>query len=312
MRLGPMSAGELHAVLCRLLDQGQQLLALFDPQDRLSHANPAFRQAYRLAGDSQPSWADIMRDNHRHGHGAVIEADDIEAWLAAVMTRRGKQEHRAFEVDFWDGRWFWIQETLSSDGWLLLQGCDITALRQDSRALRQAHVQALRAAETDALTGLGNRRHVLQLLQQSLLRTDAWPLCVVALDLDEFKRINDELGHAAGDQVLCDFARQLQASIRREDGCGRLGGEEFLLVLPTAGRGQAAAITERLLARVRQARPLAAQPQRGYSCSAGLAEARWGESVEDLLARADSALYRAKAAGRDRLMLDGDADAGMP
>lgn len=297
---------ELQEVLCRLLEQGHPLLALFDPQDRLRHANAAFRQAYCLSPEAQPCWADIMRDNHRHGHGAVIEASDIEAWLAAVMTRRGKQTHRAFEVDFWDGRWFWIQETLSADGWLLLQGSEITTLRQDSRALRQAHVKALRAAETDALTGLGNRRHVLQLLQQTLLREDAWPLCVAALDLDDFKRINDELGHAAGDEVLRDFARQLQASIRREDGCGRLGGEEFLLILPTAGRGQASAIAERLLQRVRLARPLAEQPARGYTCSAGLAEARWGESVDALMARADAALYRAKAAGRDRLVVDGD------
>lgn len=300
---------ELQGVLCRLLEQGHPLLALFDPQDRLRHANAAFRQAYCLSPEAQPYWADIMRDNHRHGHGAVIEADDIEAWLAAVMTRRGKQAHRGFEVDFWDGRWFWIQETLSADGWRLLQGCEITALRQDSRSLRQAHVKALRAAETDVLTGLGNRRHVLQQLRQTLLREDAWPLCVVALDLDGFKRINDELGHAAGDEVLRDFARHMQASIRREDGCGRLGGEEFLLILPTAGQGQASAIAERLLQRVRVSRPLAEHAERGYTCSAGLAEARWGETVEALMARADAALYRAKAAGRDRLVADGDTGA---
>ncbi|QPF71916.1 diguanylate cyclase [Roseateles sp. DAIF2] len=302
---GPEPPEELNTILRRLLDDGQQLLALFDPEDRLRHANAAFCQAYRVAPGARPLWADIIRDNHRQRHGAVIEADDIEAWLAAAMTRRGKQPHRAFEVDLWDGRWLWIQETLRPDGWLLLQGSDITSLRQDSRALRQAHVKALRAAETDPLTGLSNRRHALQLLQQALANEAAWPLCVVALDLDDFKRVNDELGHAAGDRVLGDFARQLQASIRREDGCGRLGGEEFLLILPTAGRGQAEAITERLLARVRQARPLPERPGRGYTCSAGLAEACWGESAEALLRRADAALYRAKAAGRDRLMVDG-------
>ena len=301
---GPELPDDLNALLRRLLDDSQQLVALFDPQDLLWHANAAFRVAYRVAPETRPSWADIMRDNHRCGHGAVIEADDIEAWLAAAMTRRGKQPHRAFEVDLWDGRWIWINETLRADGWLLLLGSDITALRQDGRALRQAHAKAVRAAQTDALTGLSNRRHALQQLQRALANDAAWPLCVVLLDLDDFKRINDELGHAAGDRVLGDFARQLQASIRREDGCGRLGGEEFLLILPTAARGQAGAITERLLARVRQARPLEAQPQRGYTCSAGMAEARWGESVEELLQRADAALYRAKAAGRDRLELD--------
>lgn len=295
----------LDLVVLRLLEQGQSLFAVFNPQDWLVHANAAFRQAYRLAQHSHPSWADIMRDNHRHAHGAVVQADDIEVWLAAAMTRRGKKPHRSFEVDFHDGRWFWMQETLASDGWLLLQGSDITALRQDSRALRQAHAQAQRAADTDALTGLASRRHVLHLLEQALGRPDAWPLCVAALDLDRFKRINDQLGHAAGDTVLCDFARQLQTCIRREDGCGRLGGEEFLLILPNADRQQATAIIERLLSRVRQTRPLPAHAQLSYTCSAGLAEARPGDSPDVLLQRADAALYRAKAGGRDRLELAG-------
>lgn len=301
-----MTVGGLPASLGDVLLQVQQdsplLVALFDPQDRLRHANPAFRAAYKVAPEDNPSWADIMRANHAQGQGAVIEADDIEAWLAAASTRRGKQPWRAFEVDLWDGRWIWATETLHAEGWLLFVGCDITGLRQDDRALRQAHVKALRASQTDGLTGLSNRRHALQQLQQALARAESWPLCAVLLDLDHFKSVNDELGHAAGDLVICDFARQLQASIRREDGCARLGGEEFLLILPTAGRGQATAIVERLLARVRQARPLAERPERGYTCSAGLAEAQWGETVEALLQRADAALYRAKAAGRDRLV----------
>lgn len=295
----PASLGD---VLLQLQQDSQLLVALFDPQDLLRHANPAFRAAYKLAPDASPCWADIMRANHAQGQGAVIEADDIEAWLATAATRRGKQPWRAFEIDLWDGRWLWVTETVQANGWLMFVASDITGLRQDDRALRQAHVKAVRAARTDALTGLGNRRHALQLLQQALSHGESWPLCAVMLDLDHFKAINDELGHAAGDLVIRDFARQLQSSIRREDGCGRMGGEEFLLILPTAGRGQAGSIVERLLARVRLARPLAEQPERGYTCSAGLAEAQWGETAEALLQRADAALYRAKAQGRDRLV----------
>lgn len=297
----------LAEVMLSLQQDSQLLVALFDADDMLRHANPAFRMAYKLESDAALCWADIMRANHRHGQGAVIEADDIEAWLASAASRRGKQAYRAFEADLWDGRWIWMTETRHGDGWLLCVASDITGLRQDSRALRQAHAKAVRAANTDALTGLGNRRHALQLLQQALTQSESWPLCAVMLDLDHFKAINDELGHAAGDLVIRDFARHLQASIRREDGSGRLGGEEFLLILPSAGRGQATAIVERLLARVRQARPLSAHAehgQRGYSCSAGLAEAQWGETAEALLRRADAALYRAKAGGRDRLVVD--------
>lgn len=298
-----MSAGQapdsLAEVLLSMQQESQLLLALFDERDVLRHANTAFRHAYKAEPDGRLVWTEIMRANHALSQGAIIEADDIEAWLASAATRRGKLPWRAFEVDLWDGRWIWATETVHANGWLLFVASDITGLKQESRALRQAHVKALRASQTDALTGLSNRRHSLQQLQQLLTQSESWPLCAVMLDLDNFKRINDELGHAAGDLVIRDFARQLQASIRREDGCGRLGGEEFVLMLPNAGRGQAASIVERLLARVRQARPLPAE--RGYTCSAGLAEAQWGETAEALLERADVALYRAKAAGRDRL-----------
>jgi diguanylate cyclase (GGDEF)-like protein len=194
-----------------------------------------------------------------------------------------------------------MTETLRPGGSLLCVGSDITSLRQDNRALRQAHAKALAAAQTDALTGLSNRRHGMQTLQNALAHGESWPLCVVVLDIDDFKSINDSLGHAAGDQILCDLARQLQASIRREDGSARIGGDEFLLILPAAGSGQAGAIVERLLGRVRLARPLAEQAEQGYTVSAGLAEAIWGETSELLLARADAALYRAKQGGRNRV-----------
>ncbi|MCV2358186.1 GGDEF domain-containing protein [Paucibacter sp. TC2R-5] len=286
-------------ILLQMHEQSPLMVALFDAQDVLVHANKAFRQAYAVEPDGQLTWADMMRDNHAHGRGASIQTDDIEAWLAAISSRRGKTPFRAFEADLCDGRWIWMTETTQLHGPMLCVASDITSLRQGDRSLRQAHTQALAAAHTDALTGLSNRRHGLQLLRAALSQSEPWPLCIAVLDLDLFKQINDCLGHGAGDLVICDFARLLQAGSRREDGCARLGGEEFLLVLPAAGLPQAQSIVERLLARVRQSRPLPEHPERGYSCSAGLAQASWGETPEALLKRADTALYQAKAAGRD-------------
>jgi diguanylate cyclase len=300
---GAQAPDSLAEVMLMLQQDSQLLVALFDECDRLRHANPAFQAAYKVDAGDNPCWAELMRANHRQGQGVVIEADDIEAWLTSAATRRGKLPWRAFEIDLWDGRWIWATETVHANGWLLFVASDITGLKQESRALRHAQVKAVRAAQTDGLTGLSNRRHTLQLLQQALTRSESWPLCAVMLDLDGLESINVELGQVAGDLLLCDLARHLQASIRREDGCGRLGGDEFVLILPMAGRGQAASIVERLLARVRLARPLPDHPERGYTCSAGLAEAQWGETAEVLLARAEAALCRAKAAGRDRLDL---------
>lgn len=296
-----MSEAPLPQTLLALHEASPNPAALFDAQDVLRWANQAFCEAYKVQPDGHLTWSAMMRNNHAAKQGAVIEADDIEAWLAATASRRGKLPHRAFEADLADGRWLWVSETVQPDGWMLYLAIDITLLRQDSRSLRQAHAKALRAAQTDGLTGLANRRQGLQLLQQALTQSDAWPLCVALLDLDHFKQINDRLGHAAGDLVLRDFARQMLASTRREDGCARIGGEEFLLILPATAQGQAGVIVERLLARARLARPLPEEPDVGYRCSAGLVEAQWGESAETLLQRADAVLYRAKAAGRDRV-----------
>jgi diguanylate cyclase (GGDEF)-like protein len=297
----PLPPG-LADILLQMHEQSPLMVALFDAQDVLIHANKAFCQAYAVRPDGQLTWAGMMRDNHAHGRGAAIETDDIEAWLAAVSSRRGKTPFRAFEADLCDGRWVWMTETTQLQGYMLCIASDITDLRQGSRSLRQAHVKALAAAQTDSLTGLSNRRHAMLLLSAALAQSEPWPLCIAVLDLDLFKQINDSLGHGAGDLVICDFARLMQAGSRREDGCARLGGEEFLLILPAAGLPQSLSIVERLLTRVRQSRPLPEAPERCYSCSAGLAQAAWGETAEALLKRADAALYQAKAAGRDRVV----------
>ncbi len=186
---------------------------------------------------------------------------------------------------------------------MLCVASDITALSQDGRSLRQTRDQALRAAHTDDLTGISNRAHMLQ--QAGALIAQGQPLVLVLLDLDHFKGINDRFGHPAGDEVLRDFARQLQASTRRDDGCGRIGGEEFMMLLPGTDLPQARVVVQRLLEHVRAAHPLAEAPAQGYTTSAGLALHRAGECTGALYRRADQALYRAKQAGRDRLVCDG-------
>ena len=298
----PTGDDALPAVVLELLQSSAQLIGIFDAQDILRFANPAFVQTFHLHPDGRSTWADMMCANHRDRHGTVVSTQDFEAWLASARSRRGKQAFRAFEADLHDGRWIWMAETTLTNGWMLCVGSDITALSQDSRSLRQTRDQALRAALTDALTGIGNRAHILQ--QADALIAQGQSFVLVLLDLDHFKGINDRYGHPAGDEVLRDFARQLQASTRREDGFGRIGGEEFMMLLPGADLAQASAVVQRLLNRVRASRPLAEAPAQGYTTSAGLAQHHAGECTSVLYRRADQALYRAKQAGRDRLICD--------
>ncbi len=144
----------------------------------------------------------------------------------------------------------------------------------------------------------------MQLLRRALKDVSEHPVCVAVLDLDKFKAVNDTFGHAAGDMVIRDFSRLLQATVRRRDACGRLGGEEFLLVLSSLTFEQARDVIGRLLDRTRASRPLADSPDWGYTCSAGLTLALAGESVDEVVKRADEAMYRAKTSGRDRLVCD--------
>jgi diguanylate cyclase (GGDEF)-like protein len=136
------------------------------------------------------------------------------------------------------------------------------------------------------------------------------PVCVAVFDLDHFKAVNDTLGHAAGDTVIRDFARLLQATVRRRDSCGRIGGEEFLLVMTSLTFEQARDVIARLLERTQASRPLVESPGWGYTCSGGLTLALRGETVDAVVKRADEAMYRAKASGRDRLVCDAGSPTG--
>jgi len=143
-------------------------------------------------------------------------------------------------------------------------------------------------AATDPLTGLLNRR-AIELRMASLVPGDS----MVLLDVDRFKEINDSMGHAAGDLLLESFAACLTASCRHDDWCGRLGGDEFLVVLRGGGHGG----TRSVLADLQQAW-LATRP--AVTFSAGAAVIRAGEDSRQVMARADEALYLAKASGRNR------------
>lgn len=205
--------------------------------------------------------------------------------------------------------------------WLSFIGGYFASLRRTlaerKDALAQALAQVRELSERDELTGAHNRRHLLRTLDRESARAERFnaPFSVAIIDLDHFKRFNDQHGHQVGDEILRGFsdlvrgtARELDVLARQDvdDTFGRYGGEEFLLVMPhTAGAG-ATLCLDRIRAAVEthafatHAGPLQA------TFSAGVAEYRPGEPAADLLARADAALYGAKTAGRNRVMLADD------
>lgn len=178
--------------------------------------------------------------------------------------------------------------------------------RELERALARLHAAnevIEKLARTDPLTLLANRRGLEEAIAHERDRAERTgePLSVVALDLDHFKRVNDTWGHAVGDRLLSAVGEALRAGVRPYDVAARVGGEEFLLVLPATSRERASDVAERLRARIAQ---LAVEglPER-VTASAGVAEHARRETTEALLSRADAALYEAKRLGRNRVVL---------
>jgi diguanylate cyclase (GGDEF)-like protein len=273
--------------------------ALFDPQERLRDANAAFLANFDARIDGAPSWEELLRACHARRRGVAIVTDDIDAWIAGVRRSHRQVPVRQFESDLVDGRWMWVTETLQPDGWVLVLMSDVTPLKAHEATLRTAHDRALLASLTDPLTGLHNRRHVFNRLDDLLHSTRAMriPLALVLVDLDHFKAINDTFGHAEGDRVLCHFAQLLGVQLRPLDAAGRIGGEEFMLLLPNTGVAGAL----RMLARLREQSERAGVPagaSPGYSFSAGVTVAQPEDEADAMVRRADRALYEAKAAGR--------------
>ena len=286
--------------LLRLLDSSHIALGLFDPQERLVYANRSFRDVHWRGLDGTPTWDEIMRTAHRRGQGVLIESNHIDNWIGSVRRSYRQQPRRIFESDLTDGRWMRVTEETAHDGWQLCVSSDVTSLKVNESELRRARDAALVASITDPLTGLPNRRDVFARLEA--LMTEAFelrlPFTVAVIDLDLFKQINDVHGHGAGDSVLVAFAQRVGATLRQRDTLGRIGGEEFLLMLMNTGRAGAERVLGEARAALRGGTLLPNLPALTVNFSAGVTMAQPGDSSDSLWQRADRGLYAAKASGR--------------
>lgn len=218
--------------------------------------------------------------------------------------------------------------------WMSAMGGYVTRLRRTNARQRAALAQAMgRIRELlvhDELTGAYNRRHLWEILERETARLErrrrggsSTDLAVAVIDLDEFKSVNDTYGHLVGDEVLRAVAGRIAREVRRQDwvahpagpGDGtlvRFGGDEFILVLPETDAEGARACLERVLARVGGEPVSTAAGPLPLTLSIGAAVWTPGEAVADLLARADRALYEAKSAGRNRVVVQGRGGEGAP
>jgi diguanylate cyclase (GGDEF)-like protein len=224
--------------------------------------------------------------------------DHVHATEEALRVFRGEaSEGLETRVRAKDGSWHWLRTSSvfePLEGLVYARSTDVTEriAEREERERLMREVELL--ARSDALTGLPNRRALDDQLPREMARAlrKTTPLCLAIIDIDHFKTYNDTHGHLAGDAVLRGCAAAWDGELRGEDTILRFGGEEFLAILPNCEPADAAEIVERLRA---------AMPD-GQTCSAGLATWTRVESVDELVARADKALYEAKESGRDRLI----------
>jgi diguanylate cyclase (GGDEF)-like protein len=170
------------------------------------------------------------------------------------------------------------------------------------RDLERSRTALRHLAQVDALTGLANRGYFFRRAEQ-LLHPDAtpvWPLSALMIDVDRFKAINDDGGHAVGDQVLSQVARLLEHNLRGGDFVARYGGEEFVALLPTTDKSTAMAIAERMRLAIAEDPVLRQLAQRTVTISIGVSETSDEVPVDAVMLAADRALYTAKADGRNR------------
>ena len=229
----------------------------------------------------------------------LVHPDDRERTQAEAAGLLEGSGTIGFENRFLakDGSWHWLRwsSTLAADESLIYaRATDVTELKRIESEREDLLIEVEILARSDSLTGLPNRRALNEQLPRDMARArrGGTSLCLAIIDIDHFKDYNDGQGHLAGDAVLRECAVAWDSKLRGEDTIVRYGGEEFLVVLPDCTLEDGAKIVERL----RTATPS------GPTCSAGLACWDLAETMDDLLERADAALYRAKREGRDRLV----------
>ena len=239
---------------------------------------------------------------------AHIHPDDLPHVQSSV--EKHFDNHHPYRVEYRslcaDGTWLWVEGRGKVTAWEGNKPLFMTGTATDISARKHAELELRRLSITDSLTGLYNRRYFFKRLTASLMgfKRHHRPFCVVMLDIDHFKKINDEYGHAAGDKVLCQVSSMMQGVLRETDLLARLGGEEFAMLLVDTDVQGAKELAERINVNLSQLKVSYKEHSISVTISMGITNASLNDiNSDEVMFRADHAMYQAKFEGRNRIVV---------
>jgi diguanylate cyclase (GGDEF)-like protein len=288
------------------LNSIEQGFVVWDENDRLLICNQRYREFLDCPKDDvKPGtrMIDILRRQAEYGAYGEGEPEALAQARFEKVTRLRESGEEVLALP--TGRVVYGRRSTVKGLGHLTTLTDITALKKVETALRESEERLQRLADTDPLTGIRNRRSFLEQGERELNRARRRnrTISLLMMDLDHFKRINDTHGHAVGDAVLKRFVAMCQGTLRDHDIFGRLGGEEFAVILTDDDIDGAAKVAERLRRISEDLRVDTASGPIGFTVSIGVSECGGpSETLEAGLHRADNALYTAKSDGRNRVV----------
>jgi len=300
---------QLKAIFSEFVIDTMNGIMVFDGKDQIIFCNKVIAEMYGLIDCSSvygKTFNQMAALCYHSNTGIIIDTDDLDSWLAYAKDKRRGQQYRRFEVDLHDGRWFLISEQLVHDDYIVMIATDITDKKNAESRLTEMSKELFLLATTDALTNVFNRRHFMEqaLTEQKRCQREKFSYALLMLDLDTFKAINDNYGHACGDTVLVSIAKMIKKELRDYDLLGRIGGEEFAILLPNTSRKSALSISERIRCSIENLNIESKGHSIKATVSIGVAfDKNADKPLEDVFLIADKFLYHAKENGRNQVVL---------
>ncbi len=281
-------------------------VGVFNQDDLLIFCNEPLAKDFGFTVDEVigKSFEEMMRLSYLSGAGVHVENDDLEGLIERAKQSRLKLGYTSFESDRANGDWTLVSRLRTEDGHIFLYTQDITELKKTEASLRETLNHVKNLAATDSLTGISNRRHFMEssVIEFDRSKRHGHPLTILALDIDHFKSINDTFGHQAGDEVLRSICTCCQSLLRASDIFGRLGGEEFSILLPDTDKESASIMAQRILDNISALKVKYEEGIISFTTSIGISQLTDEcQNMEALMKNSDEALYKAKNNGRNRM-----------